>query len=60
MGMIRHGDHAVRILDRATQDVYKRQVYTFCGDGSFLMGHSELYTALQEAREVKKVKRFAN
>ena len=24
------------------------EVYTFCGDGSFLMGHSELYTALQE------------
>ena len=25
-----------------------KEVYTFCGDGSFLMGHSELYTALQE------------
>ena len=24
------------------------EVYTFCGDGSFLMGHSELYTAVQE------------
>ena len=24
------------------------EVYAFCGDGSFLMGHSELYTALQE------------
>ena len=24
------------------------EVYTFCGDGSFIMGHSELYTALQE------------
>lgn len=24
------------------------QVYAFCGDGSFLMGHSELYTSLQE------------
>jgi 3D-(3,5/4)-trihydroxycyclohexane-1,2-dione acylhydrolase (decyclizing) len=25
-----------------------KEVYTFCGDGSFLMGHSELYTSLQE------------
>lgn len=24
------------------------EVYTFCGDGSFLMGHSELYTSVQE------------
>lgn len=23
-------------------------VYAFCGDGSFMMGHSEMYTALQE------------
>ncbi len=28
------------------------QVYTFCGDGSFLMGHSELYTALQEGLKI--------
>ena len=27
-------------------------VYTFCGDGSFLMGHSELYTALQEGLKI--------
>lgn len=25
-----------------------KEVYTFCGDGSFLMAHSELYTSLQE------------
>ena len=25
-----------------------KEVYTFCGDGSFLMGHSEMYTDLQE------------
>ena len=28
------------------------EVYTFCGDGSFLMGHSELYTALQEGLKI--------
>ena len=28
------------------------QVYTFCGDGSFLMGHSELYTSLQEGLKI--------
>ena len=28
------------------------EVYTFCGDGSFLMGHSELYTALQESAKI--------
>ena len=27
-------------------------MYTFCGDGSFLMGHSELYTALQEGLKI--------
>ena len=27
-------------------------VYTFCGDGSFIMGHSELYTALQEGLKI--------
>ena len=30
----------------------KAEVYTFCGDGSFLMGHSELYTALQEGLKI--------
>lgn len=30
----------------------KSEVYTFCGDGSFLMGHSELYTALQEGLKI--------
>lgn len=25
-----------------------KEVYAFCGDGSFLMAHSELYTSLQE------------
>ena len=29
-----------------------REVYTFCGDGSFLMGHSELYTSLQEGLKI--------
>ncbi|MCR5208126.1 MAG: 3D-(3,5/4)-trihydroxycyclohexane-1,2-dione acylhydrolase (decyclizing) [Eubacterium sp.] len=29
-----------------------KEVYTFCGDGSFLMGHSELYTALQEGLKI--------
>lgn len=28
------------------------EVYTFCGDGSFLMGHSELYTAVQEGLKI--------
>lgn len=28
------------------------EVYTFCGDGSFLMGHSELYTAVQEGVKI--------
>ncbi len=28
------------------------EVYTFCGDGSFLMGHSELYTAIQEGLKI--------
>ena len=28
------------------------EVYTFCGDGSFLMGHSELYTAVQERLKI--------
>lgn len=28
------------------------EVYTFCGDGSFIMGHSELYTALQEGLKI--------
>lgn len=28
------------------------EVYTFCGDGSFLMGHSELYTAVQEELKI--------
>ncbi len=28
------------------------EVYTFTGDGSFLMGHSELYTALQEGLKI--------
>lgn len=28
------------------------EVYTFCGDGSFLMGHSELYTSLQEGLKI--------
>ena len=28
------------------------EVYTFCGDGSFLMGHSELYTSLQEELKI--------
>ena len=28
------------------------EVYAFCGDGSFLMGHSELYTALQEGLKI--------
>lgn len=27
-------------------------VYTFCGDGSFIMGHSEFYTALQEGLKI--------
>ena len=26
----------------------EKEVYAFCGDGSFLMAHSELYTSLQE------------
>ena len=30
----------------------KSEVYTFCGDGSFIMGHSELYTALQEGLKI--------
>ena len=29
-----------------------KEVYTFCGDGSFLMGHSELYTSLQEGLKI--------
>lgn len=29
-----------------------RQVYTFLGDGSFIMAHSELYTAVQEGLKV--------
>lgn len=29
-----------------------KQVYAFCGDGSFLMGHSELYTSLQEGLKI--------
>ena len=28
------------------------EVYTFTGDGSFLMGHSELYTSLQEGMKI--------
>ena len=28
------------------------EVYAFCGDGSFLMGHSELYTSLQEGLKI--------
>ena len=28
------------------------EVYTFCGHGSFIMGHSELYTALQEGLKI--------
>ncbi|MCD7722800.1 MAG: 3D-(3,5/4)-trihydroxycyclohexane-1,2-dione acylhydrolase (decyclizing) [Clostridiales bacterium] len=28
------------------------EVYAFCGDGSFLMGHSELYTAVQEGLKI--------
>ena len=28
------------------------EVYTFCGDGSLIMGHSELYTALQEGLKI--------
>ncbi|MBR0412714.1 MAG: 3D-(3,5/4)-trihydroxycyclohexane-1,2-dione acylhydrolase (decyclizing) [Eubacterium sp.] len=28
------------------------EVYTFTGDGSFLMGHSELYTSLQEGLKI--------
>lgn len=28
------------------------EVYTFCGDGSFLMGHSELYTSVQEGLKI--------
>lgn len=28
------------------------EVYTFCGDGSFLMGYSELYTAVQEGVKI--------
>ncbi len=28
------------------------EVYTFCGDGSFLMAHSELYTAVQEGLKI--------
>ncbi|MBR3149312.1 MAG: 3D-(3,5/4)-trihydroxycyclohexane-1,2-dione acylhydrolase (decyclizing) [Eubacterium sp.] len=28
------------------------EIYTFCGDGSFLMGHSELYTSLQEGLKI--------
>ena len=28
------------------------EIYTFCGDGSFLMGHSELYTAVQEGLKI--------
>lgn len=28
------------------------EVYTFLGDGSFLMGHSELYTSLQEGLKI--------
>ncbi len=27
----------------------ENDVYAFCGDGSFMMGHSEMYTALQES-----------
>ncbi len=30
----------------------EKEVYTFCGDGSFLMGHSELYTSLQEGLKI--------
>lgn len=29
-----------------------RQVYTFLGDGSFIMSHSELYTAIQEGLKI--------
>ncbi len=29
-----------------------KEVYTFCGDGSFLMAHSELYTAVQEGLKI--------
>lgn len=28
------------------------EVYTFCGDGSFIMGHSEIYTSLQEGLKI--------
>ena len=28
------------------------EVYTFTGDGSFIMGHSELYTSLQEGMKI--------
>ncbi len=29
-----------------------KEVYAFCGDGSFLMGHSELYTSIQEGLKI--------
>lgn len=28
------------------------EVYSMCGDGSYLMGHSELYTAVQERQKI--------
>lgn len=30
----------------------EHEVYAFCGDGSFLMAHSELYTSLQEGLKI--------
>lgn len=32
-----------------------QEVYTMCGDGSYLMGHSELYTSIQENIKINVV-----